>query len=796
LRRFCKLIVLSCCLALPQIGLGQVADLSVDDLVKQLADSDVNRRRDAAYELVRRQDSSETVVLAFATATADSDIQVRFQSLMGLARSGEAAKPAINALVRCLADRDDQIRFRAADALGKIGVASLQPILDKWPNGSVPAKVAASQAMEILGPEAKPAIPVLTEALKEKGDLARFAAAAMVAISPDDEAAILPLARHEDRDVRRVGIAAVALFGNPSDAATQVMRDAVRDDDPKVREAAVIALAKSHLAITEKEVLIEAGLLDEVGSVRAAAVVAMRKAFTSQASAKKGFAERVAGKLKDASSGSAMAIVKALGSMGPDARSTFPQLLDWVSATRQDEAKAVDEEFVAQTFANFGSEVVPDLLVAIEQRPEIEPILSLSLGKIGEPAVGALVEALESDRELIRLAATRALGGIRPLNDMMLVRLSKLSEDPSARIRGVAIGSLITAGVESEALNLTLINAMQDSAPSVRAEAIRALPLFSFTDPQIQTAISDALNDEDADVRVNVLETLLQFGGDQLSKRLTTNRIKIIELVADDQPGVRLAAVAALGQLGTGQLGSGTDGEAVENAIVLALADSETAVRIAATRAVVTLGLKNERVLKMVSANLVDDLDLLRVSLDAIGGFGHAGKELIPITKDLLGHEQSDVRIAVMDSLAAIDPDQKDLADSLAGLLDDQEWDVRRQAGVQLGKLGPVAINAVPKLFGLLASEQDSDFASAALKEINTAPVDAIPLLLAKIDSEERRVGFYAITLLGKIGPPAREALPKLEALLEKPDAGGRGDFRRRFIREAIDSIKSGDSEK
>ena len=790
MRRFCKLIVLSCCLALPQIGLAQIADLSVDDLVKQLADSDVNRRRDAAYELVRRQDTSEAVVLAFATATADSDIQVRFQSLMGLARSGKAAEPAINELIRCLADRDDQIRFRAADALGKIGVGSLQPILDKWPHGSLPAKVAASQALEILGPEAKPAMPVLTEALKEKGDLARFAAAAMVAISPDDEAAILPLARHEDREVRRVGIAAVASLGNPSESATQVMRDAVRDDEPKVREAAVIALAKSHLAIAEKEVLIEAGLLDEVSSVRAAAVVAMRKAFTSQSSAKRGFAERVAGKLKDASSGSAMAIVKALGSMGPDARSTFPQLLGWVIATRQDEANAVDDEFVAEAFANFGSEVVPDLLVAIEQRPEIEPILSLSLAKIGEPAVGALVESLESDRELIRLAATRALGGIQPLNNTLLERLSKLSEDPSAKIRGVAIGSLITAGVETEALKLTLINAMQDVAPSVRAEAIRALPLFSFTDPQIQTAISDALNDEDADVRVNVLETLLQFSEDQLSKRLTANRIKIVELVADDQSGVRAAAVAALGKLG-----SGTDDEAVENSIVLALADSETAVRVAATRAIVVLDLKNERVLKMVSANLVDDLDLLRVSLDAISGFGHAGKELIPITKDLLGYERSDVRIAVMDTLAAIDPDQKDLADSLTGLLDDQEWDVRRQAGVQLGKLGPVAINAVPKLFGLLGSEQDSDFASAALKEINTAPVDAIPLLLDKIDSEERRVGFYAITLLGKIGPPAREALPKLEALLEKPDSGGRGDFRRRFIREAIDSIKSEDSE-
>ena len=108
-----------------------------------------------------------------------------------------------------------------------------------------------------------------------------------------------------------------------------------------------------------------------------------------------------------------------------------------------------------------------------------------------------------------------------------------------------------------------------------------------------------------------------------------------------------------------------------------------------------------------------------------------------------------------------------------------------------LGKVGPDAKNAVPKLFRMLESDEDREFASNALKEINAAPVEAIPMLISKLDSEERRTAFYAVSLLGKIGPPAAEALPKLEAMLEKPSGdGGRSEFRKKFLVEAIAAIK------
>src|SRR6056297_2638619 len=101
-RSFC--IVAACWIGLqiqPVSAAAQISDVSTAELVQQLADSDKDRRRDAAYELVRRQEVSEAVVAAFAKAVSDEDNQVRFQSLLGLSRAGQAAAPAIPNLIAC-----------------------------------------------------------------------------------------------------------------------------------------------------------------------------------------------------------------------------------------------------------------------------------------------------------------------------------------------------------------------------------------------------------------------------------------------------------------------------------------------------------------------------------------------------------------------------------------------------------------------------------------------------------------------------------------------------------------------
>lgn len=763
---------LAICLCLPLLSAeAQVRDASLDELIAQLNDKEVQSRRDAVYELVRRDEKSESVIAALGKATSDDDTQVRVQSLTGLTRARKAAEPVIPELLKCLTNRDSQVRFRAAAALAAIGTPAVEPLMLHWANASNESRIAAAQAFAILGRRANPAIPLLTQGLSESSDLPRYAAEAIVAIAPQDEAALLKLADHADSTVRSVGIGALASLKSPSALAIERMKDAAGDSDPKIREATAFVVAKSSLADAEKAVLIEGALADPVPSVRAAAIFAMRRASLPADE----FAQRIVPRLQSPDADVANAVVKALAALGPGARSALPELVEAAGK------EGIDRRLVSQTFASFGPPVVPDLLAAIEEHPTSEAVFSEALGLIGQPAVDALTPGLSSDTELVRLAVTRALGGVRPQNLALLETLAGAVADKSPRVREVAINSLIAAGKEATFAKEVLLDATDDVEPNVRAAALHSLQSLQLTDQPAQATIDRGLSDAAPQVRAAALNVL-----SEMPKLLQSRADNVAAMASDVNVQVRINVAQTLGKLDKKQVT-----ESLVSACTKVLADSDPNVKIAATESVRSLGISDPAVLKALSSNLTDDLNLLRATLEALAGFSEKAAPVIPAVSDLAAHEKAEVRAAALNTLAAIDKDQSQLAARLTSALDDQAWEVRRIAGVALGKLGPEAKNAVPKLFQLLSSEEDRDFASSSLKEINTAPIEAIPLLIEKLDSEDRRTSFYAVSLLGKIGPPAAEALPKLEAMLSKPSSDpGRSEFRRKFLSEAIATIK------
>ena len=764
-------IFLCCCVQFSAIEAAQVRDAPSDELIKQLEDKEVERRRDAAYELVRRGDHSDSVITALGKATGDDDTQVRVQSLTGLARAGKKSEPVIPELLKCLGNRDAQVRFRAAGALGAIGTVAIEPLALHWTNASNDAKIAVAQAFAIIGPESNSAIPLMTEGLNGKDGLPRYAAEALVAMAPQDETTLLKISEHPDAAARKVGISGLAALGSLSETAMLRLQNAASDSDPKIRETAIVVVAKSRLSIATKSVLIESALVDAVPSVRAAAIVAMHKASPPAES----FSQRLATRLPSVDVDAANSLVRAIALLGPGARGTLPALVEVASL------KGIDRELLSQTFASFGAEAVPDLLAAIERYPTIEPVFSQALGLIGEPAVESLTLGTSSKIELVRIAATRALGGVRPLNKALLDKLVSAVEDESAQVREIAITALIAASRDADFTKETFLEATQDVEPKVRAAALQSLRSFKFTDEQMQQALDRGLNDASPAVRSSAINVL-----GEMPKLLSSRSDQLVVLVNDADSAVRARAAQTLGKLDKKQVN-----ESVVDACVTALRDHDHAVRIAATESVKSLSISDTVVLDALGSNLADDLELLRLTLETIAGFGEKAASLIASVSQLASHEKTDVRVAALNALAAIEKTTELLTGRLTQALEDKEWEVRRSAGVALGKLGPNAKNAVPKLFRMLSSDEDRDFASSALKEINTAPVEAIPLLMEKLESEERRTAFYAVSLLGKIGPPAAEALPKLEAMLAKPSGEpGSSEFRKKFLVEAIAAIK------
>ena len=761
----CLSIQLSC------LGLAQERDATQEELVKQLEDTTVQRRRDAVYELVSRAEHSDMVIAAFGKASSDSDTQVRVQSLTGLARAGKKSEPVISELLKCLGHRDGQVRLRAAGALGAIGTASIAPLTTTWESASNDAKIAAAQAFAIIGPEATSAIPMLTAGLNGTDGLPRYAAEALVTISPQDEVGLLKIAENSDAAARKVGINGLALLALPSESAMKRIQNAAGDSDPKIRETAIVVVAKSQLPNAEKSALIEAALVDSVASVRAAAIVAMMKAALPTEE----FAMRVAARLQSINAETACAVVKALSMLGPSARVTLPALVKVTSMT------GIDQQLLAKTMANFGAVVVPDLFAAIEQHPEYEQVYSKALGLIGEPAVEALTHGMKSNVELVRVAATRALGDVRPVNTLLLQKLKTAIEDGSAKVREIAVTSLIAVAKEADFSKEAILNATKDVDSKVRAAAMQSLVRFKFTDTQSQQTIEMGLIDPSADVRTSSLTVL-----SEMPQMMQAYSDQVASMVKDPDANVRAKAVQTLGKLGKNQIS-----ESVVESCATALRDGNYAVRIAATESVKSLGISQPAILDALEGNLIYELSLLRMTIETVSGFGDKSASLIPVVAHLATHEKVEIRADALNALAVMEKDSRVLVRRLVAALDDKEWEVRRIAGGALGKLGAEAKSAVPKLFQLLSNDEDRDFASSSLKEINTAPLEAIPLLMEKLESEERRTAFYAVTLLGKIGPSAAEALPKLEEMLAKQKGeAGRSEFRRKFLVEAIAAIK------
>jgi HEAT repeat protein len=91
----------------------------------------------------------------------------------------------------------------------------------------------------------------------------------------------------------------------------------------------------------------------------------------------------------------------------------------------------------------------------------------------------------------------------------------------------------------------------------------------------------------------------------------------------------------------------------------------------------------------------------------------------------------------------------------------------------------------------LLGSEQDSEAARSALRDIDRAELDALPVLIAALDSEDRRARFYAAFFLRKLGPAAKEALPSLRRYADDENSRFRES-----VQEAIESIEGTNSRK
>jgi HEAT repeat protein len=111
---------------------------------------------------------------------------------------------------------------------------------------------------------------------------------------------------------------------------------------------------------------------------------------------------------------------------------------------------------------------------------------------------------------------------------------------------------------------------------------------------------------------------------------------------------------------------------------------------------------------------------------------------------------------------------------ALAALLDSASLAERRRAAEQLSRLGPAAKPAAATLVMALADTDETvrEWATAALEEINAPAGEQTAQLAAMLKHAHPDAGYWAATLLGRIGPEALPAAGALaEAVAESPHA-------------------------
>jgi HEAT repeat protein len=236
------------------------------------------------------------------------------------------------------------------------------------------------------------------------------------------------------------------------------------------------------------------------------------------------------------------------------------------------------------------------------------------------------------------------------------------------------------------------------------------------------------------------------------------------ERVCAGAPADRRGAALILGRLGPAAA-------AAVDPLSAALLDDDLQLRTAAALALA--GLRDSRAIPVLIARL-DDERAFSAIVSALGGFGAAAGNAVPVLVDLLNREppcdaiSADNRpIQIAEALGQIGPDARPAVPALVALL--KKYPRTRQAtALALAQIGgPAARGAVPFLEKLLGSQDEPVCirAAQALWRIDQRTEVALPVLIERLRPGGMNRWLAALAL-GEMGELARDALPALRACL------------------------------
>ena len=744
-------------------------------LAAQLQHSDVEKRRDAAYELAELGSAASEALPELIKALRDDDTQVWAQSLEAIANLGPAAAAAEEMLLNGLASRDEQRAYRAAYALSRLGPATLPALRERLSKGKLPATERAATVLAIgwLGEAGGAAVSDLVAQLGDSdSDVRRETRSALARIGEASVAPLVQALRDENSTVQAEAAGALGLLAEVARDAAAPLRETVanRGSSEAVAES-LIALA--HVQPHDETVarLLAARLADDEEPVRQAAVAAWLS--LDQAVQSAGVPLLTAYLVDETDSAHKAAYL--IGRLGPAAEQAIDPLLNAYARS------PLPDSPWASALSRMGPAAIGPLLDAVGSQTLSVDQAAVVLAALSFDCRKQLLSLVDQQQpEEVRSVGVALLPYLSPAPKDLLPRLMAAIEgDSSTTVRSTAIRAVGQIGPAAIDVQATLETAAKDAHDEIRTQALTALARIGAKSATLAAALEESLRDPNPDIRRQAAATLADFN------RLPDTALAPLRdiLEKDSVVEVRVAAAAALAAL---------PAEEAVTVLMRVLSDGgagdpDLRVRHRAMQSLGRLGSLSKPALPLLVANLTaGDAATRLVAIEAVTKMGQSARDVFPEVTRLFSDSDPQVRLAAVNALRKIQDEAAAVVPPLVAALDDADWSVRRAAATNLGEIGGEAKVAVPRLLQMLRSDDDAEAARQALREIDAAPEEAVPVLVEILQDEKasRQSRFYAMFLIRKAGPAAKQALPVLRKMLE--EAEGR---QREGLQRTIDEI-------
>jgi len=302
----------------------------------------------------------------------------------------------------------------------------------------------------------------------------------------------------------------------------------------------------------------------------------------------------------------------------------------------------------------------------------------------------------------------------------------KALADSEVEVRAAATATLGEIGAAASAAVPALSKAMSDPDPTVRDLAATHIIRIDPSTKSAALATLAALIKEDEAERVNVAQTLADFGAEGVPLLRT--------LLKNSDAEVRANAILSLGMIGPAA------GSAVPDLIDLLDAPAmEADPKGSVLGALFRIGPAAKAALPSIS-RLVDDPDVGSIAIEALGGLGPEAAPAVPKILEAMKRDATGLGSIGPTTLGEIGPGAKEAVPVLIEWMSHDESGARCAAAIALGKIGLGSEKVVAELVKVLQTDRDLEAARAAAES------------------------------LGKLGPGAKSALPDLIEFLAKDD--------------------------